>query len=77
MDTEFKPLKSNLRILLAKNKMNMTQLAKQSSVSRYRISDLQDEIAPTTKLITLMKLAKALNVEWLDLIDQNETDSKD
>lgn len=66
---EFVSPKSNLRVLLAKNKLNMTQLSELSGVSRPKISAIQDEIGTNTKLITLMKLARPLGVEWHELID--------
>jgi len=76
MDKQLTPLKSNFRVLLAKNKMNMTQLSGLSGVSRYKISELQDEIPVTTKIVTLMKLAGPLDVNWIDLIELGRNDSQ-
>jgi DNA-binding Xre family transcriptional regulator len=67
-------LRSNLRVLLAKNKMNMTQLSEASGVSRATISEMKDDIPVTTKIITLVKLARPLKVEWIDMIDFTEND---
>lgn len=75
MDKKFVSLKSNLRILLARRKMNMSQLSEMAHVSRPTISKIRDEIPARTSLIVLMKLSDPLGVTWYDLIDWEANDA--
>lgn len=74
-DDQFQPIKSNLRILMAQHKLNITKLEKLADVSRPTISKLQDEIPLSAQLITLAKLAQPLGLEWFDLIDMPGEDN--
>ena len=62
--------KEKLTASMIKNKMNMSKLAEESEVSKSQISRLIKEDTKTIRLDTLGKLAKALDVDYKDLLKE-------
>lgn len=61
---------SNLRVLLAKKRMNISEFSTLADVSRPKLYEIRDEIQPTVKIGTLMKVANALGIDWFELFDR-------
>ena len=62
--------KDKLTAAMIKNKMNMSKLAEESEVSKSQISRLIKEDTKTIRLDTLGKLAKALDVDYKELLKE-------
>ncbi|PAE90907.1 helix-turn-helix domain-containing protein [Shouchella clausii] len=67
-------VKNNLRVLMAKNKMNIKDVAEKTGLSRTTISKLYNEQSTTIAFETIYKLCKLFDVDVNDLIyfDENE-----
>ncbi|WP_263707883.1 helix-turn-helix domain-containing protein [Shouchella tritolerans] len=67
-------VKNNLRVLMAKHKMNIKDVAEKTGLSRTTISKLYNEQSTTIAFETIYKLCKLFDVDVNDLIyfDENE-----
>ncbi|GIN08704.1 hypothetical protein J1TS1_28490 [Shouchella clausii] len=61
-------VKNNLRVLMAKNKMNIKDVAEKTGLSRTTISKLYNEQSTTIAFETIYKLCKLFDVDVNDLI---------
>ena len=65
-------IKSNLGKLMEKRNLTYDELGSISKVAPDTISRVKDERIKTVKLLTLEKIAIALNVKIKDLFDEND-----
>lgn len=67
-------VKNNLRILMAKHKMNIKDVHERTGLSRTTISKLYNDESTTIAFETIYKLCVLFNCEVQDLIflDENE-----
>lgn len=67
-------VKNNLRILMAKHKMNIKDVHERTGLSRTTISKLYNDESTTIAFETIYKLCMLFNCEVQDLIflDENE-----
>jgi putative transcriptional regulator len=61
-------LKNNLRILMAKHKMNIKDVHEKTGLSRTTISKLYNETSTTIGFETILELCKLFNCEVEDLL---------
>lgn len=61
-------VKNNLRILMAKNKMNIQDVHEKTGMSRTTISKLYNETSTTISFDTIYALCTLFNVEPGDLL---------
>ena len=61
-------LKNNLRILMAKHKMNIKDVHEKTGLSRTTISKLYNESSTTIGFETILELCKLFNCEVEDLL---------
>lgn len=62
--------KEKLKSAMINNNMNMSKLAEESKVSKSQISRLIKEDTKTIRLDTLGKIAKALDVDYKELLKE-------
>lgn len=67
-------VKNNLRVLMAKNKMNIKDVAEKTGLSRTTISKLYNEQSTTIAFETIYKLCKLFDVDVNDLIYFDDND---
>lgn len=61
-------LKNNLRILMAKHKLNIKDVHEKTGLSRTTISKLYNETSTTIGFDTILELCKLFNCEVEDLL---------
>lgn len=61
-------MKNNLRVILASKKMNVTKLHKLTGISGSTLTPIVNEKAKSPSIITIKKIAEALNVSIDDLV---------
>jgi putative transcriptional regulator len=61
-------VKNNLRILMAKHKLNIQDVHEKTGLSRTTISKLYNETSTTISFETIYKLCKLFNCEIDDLL---------
>lgn len=63
----------NIDVMLAKNKMSVTELAERVGITIANISILKNGKAKAIKLSTLAKLCEALNCQPGDILEYRES----
>ena len=64
--------KEKLKSAMINNNMNMSKLAEESKVSKSQISRLIKEDTKMIRLDTLGKIAKALDIDYKDLLKEEK-----
>lgn len=62
----------NIDVMLAKNKMSVTELSERVGITIANISILKNGKAKAIKLLTLAKLCEALNCQPGDILEYRE-----
>lgn len=70
MNDSCKILQVNLERLMIKNRLRMAHLAKKAKISKGLIWKLMTDKKPNPSLLTLDRLATALNVSTMELLRQ-------
>ena len=61
-------MKNNLRVILANKKMKVSDLHKKTGISKGTLTAIFYEKAKNPSIITIKKIAKALNISIDDLV---------